>query len=179
MGSTKPRAEKGRVDETALTPKRLQILQRRRKDPLGIPSAAIQLKDPKLEVRWFNTAIYDGKLYVAQENGWECVRPADLLDKNQAGSFWETPDGFIARGSRTAPEYLMSMPKAFRDEIQMAKTRANLRNVGSESRMKNELVEAIGRDKGDQAAEFLQTKANVVITDSHERVQRSETPFEE
>lgn len=167
-----------RVDEQVLSEKRLQVLNRRRKDPLGIPSAPIRLRDPKLECRWFNAGISEAKVWQAGENGWEFVRVADLADRTQLGGYWETPEGFVARGSRTSPEFLMSMPTDYRDEIQMAKTRMNLRNVGSEARMKNELVEAIARDRGDEAGEFMQTKAHVSIVDSQERVQRSDTPLE-
>jgi hypothetical protein len=170
--------KKSRVDEQGLSEKRLQVLNRRRKDPLGIPSAPIRLTDSKLECRWFNAGISEAKVWQAGENGWEFVRVTDLADRTQLGGYWETPEGYVARGSRTAPEYLMSMPKDFRDEIQMAKTRQNLKNVGSESRMKGELVEAVAAGLGEEASDFAQARTTVSIKDSNERVHRSETPLE-
>ncbi len=46
----------------------------------------------------------------------------------------------------------MSMPRDVYHEIQMAKTKLNLRNVGNPSAMKREVVEAASQQLGDQAA---------------------------
>ena len=120
-----------------------------------------------------NGAIAADKVWRAKQKGWEPVRPEDLVDIDQVGGFTKSPEGFITRGDR-GQEVLMSMPRQWRDQIQMAKTRENLRNMGDPVATKNEIVAAASEKLGDQAADFINRKVGIVggVRDQHEIIRR-------
>ena len=168
---------KAKPDETPAPPAlpRIAVLERRLQNPFGEPSAPIDLKDQSLECRWFNAAIMADKIWRAKAKGWTPVRPEDLIDLDQVGGYTKSPEGFVTRGDR-GQEVLMAMPRDWRREIQLAKTRENNRNMGNPNAMKQEIVAAAGDQLGDQAADFLHRRMGVVgqVTDGHERVERIE-----
>lgn len=154
---------------------RIAVLERRLQNPFGEPSAPIDLKDKNLECRWFNAAIMADKIWRAKAKGWTPIRPEDLVDLDQVGGFIKSPDGFVTRGDR-GQEVLMAMPKDWRREIQLAKTRENNRNVGNPNAMKAELVSAASDQLGDQGADFLNRRIGIVgqVTDGREVLERVE-----
>lgn len=141
--------------------------------PFNEPSAPISLKDSSRECRWFNAALATDHIWRAKRKGWDQVRPEDILDLEQIGGFNKSPEGFITRGER-GNEVLMSMPKVVRQAIQVAKTRANLANIGNPNATKREVVEAAGQQIGSEAAEYLNSHIGPVgqVIDTHERVER-------
>ena len=152
---------------------RIKIFERRLQNPNGQSTAPIDLKDPSLVCRWVNAAIAADKVWRAKQQGWTPVRPEDLADLDQVGGFTKSPDGFVTRGDR-GQEVLMSMPKVWRDKIALAKTRENLKNMGDPTATKNEVVQAASDRLGDQAADYLNRKVNIVgsVRDQHEIVHR-------
>ena len=74
----------------------------------------------------------------------------------------------------------MSMPRVWRDKIALAKTRENLKNMGDPAATKNEVVQAASDRLGDQAADYLNRKVNIVgsVRDQHEIVQRDSNVLE-
>lgn len=158
---------------------RIKIFERRLQNPNGQSSAPIDLKDPSMVCRWVNSAIAHDKVYRAKQNGWVMVRPEELADLDQVGGFTKSPEGFVTRGDR-GQEVLMSMPRVWRDKIALAKTRENLKNMGDPTATKNEVVQAASDRLGDQAADYLNRKVNIVgsVRDQHEIVQRDSNVLE-
>ena len=173
-------AKKAIVTERALTvPPDLMAdprIRARLENPYGEPSAPIALKNPHKIPRWFNADIMTDKIWRAKAKGWDGVRPEDVVDLDQVGHYIVSPDGYIARGER-GKEILMMMDRAAYAAIEKAKDAYNRRNMGSMSKTKNEVIEAAGSKFGDEAATFL-TKSHVNVTDSYERVQRSDQELE-
>lgn len=167
-----PKDKTDQPDQPSLA--RVKIFERRLKDPNGRPSSPIELRDPSLVCRWFNSSIMADKIWRAKQDGWTPVRPDDVVDLDQVGGYTKSPDGFITRGDR-GQEVLMAMPKDWRDKIAMAKTRENLKNMGDPNRTKAEVVQAASDKLGDQAADFLHRKVGIVggVTDQYERVERT------
>lgn len=139
-------------------------------NPFGEPSTPIALKDQTKRPRWFNAAIMTDKIWRAKAKGWDPIRPEDVVDLDQIGSYTKSPDGFVTRGER-GQEVLMAIPASVYSEIERAKTAYNNRNMGSMSKTKNEIVSAAAAQHGDQAATFL-SKSIVNVEDSYERVER-------
>lgn len=150
---------------------RMSILERRLQNPFGEPSTPIDLTDPALVARIFNKAVGAQQLYKARRNGWEYVEPAQIADMDQAGGFRLSTDGQrLVRGEREE-EVLMCMPRADREQIELAKARKNVRDMQL-GRQKDAIVHAAAQKFGGEAGEFLE-KAKVVgdVTDSYERIQ--------
>lgn len=152
---------------------RISVLERRLQNPFGEPSSPVHLKDGSLIARWFNAAIISDKIWRAKQKGWTPIRPEDVVDLDQIGGYTKSPDGFISRGDR-GQEILMSMPREDFDQIQMAKTRHNNRNMGNPNAQKREIVEAAGKQLGDEAADFLSQRTGPMggVMDSYERIER-------
>lgn len=159
---------------TPLPANRIKVLERRLRDPLGQSSAPIDLKDRSLVCRWFNGAISSDKIWRAKQAGWEPVRPEDLADPDQVGGFTKSPEGYVTRGDR-GQEVLMAMPRDYREQIEIAKARHNARNMGDPQATKNEVVAAAGDRLGDEAANFLDRRVNIVggVKDQHEIIHRT------
>ena len=156
-----------------VTPDRIKIFERRLQNPNGQSTAPIDLRDPALVCRWVNAAISSDKVWRAKNAGWVPVRPEDLADPDQVGGYVKSPDGFVTRGDR-GQELLMSMPRVWRDKIALAKAKENMKNMGDPTATKNDVVAAAADRLGDQAADYLNRKLNVVggIRDQHEMIHR-------
>lgn len=167
--------EKVVTQEKVELPKpRVSVLDRRLNDPFGVPSKPIQFTEPNRLARWFNAAISNDKIWIAKQvQGWEPVTPDMLVDTDQIGGFSLSPAGHITRGDR-GQEVLMWMPGDAYDQIQRAKARKNIENMGHSDRTKREVVDAAGNKYGDEAAEFLNKHVGPVghVSDSFERIER-------
>lgn len=150
----------------AKTKPRIEVYERAIQNPFGEPSEAIQLKDKSRICHWFNADISNDHVWRKKRRGWEPVRPDDIVDIEQIGGHQVDVAGGIVRGER-GKEVLMSMPRDVYQQIQMAKTKLNLRNVGNPSGMKNEVVEAAGHQLGDQMASM---GASGTVVDTRERI---------
>lgn len=158
---------------TPIAPARIKILERRLLHPIGLSSVAIDLKDPSLVCRWFNSAKASDQIWRAKQAGWEPVRVDDLADPDQVGGFTQSPEGHVTMGDRGTIR-LMSMPRQYRDLIEIAKAKFNARHMGDPVATKNDVVNAAGGQLGDQAADFIHRRVNIVggVKDQHEIVHR-------
>ena len=175
-----PRKKAEETDDTPTPPvpavkPRIAVLERRLQNPFGEPSAPIVLKDDSRECRWFNAAIMTDKIWRAKAKGWDPVRPEDCLDLDQVAGYVKNPEGFVTRGDR-GQELLMSMPKDWRQAIQLAKTKENNRNMGNPHAMKSEVVNAFAEKFGDKAGSMADRHVGPVgtVVDQYERVERRE-----
>jgi len=158
---------------------RVKIFERRLQSPNSLQTAPIELRDPSLICRWFNSAIGSDKVWRAKQQGWIAVRPEDLRDQDQVGGFQKSPEGYVTRGDR-GQELLMSMPRVWRDKIAIAKAKENMKNMGDPKATKNEIIAAASDKLGDQAADYLDRKVGIVgnVRDQYERIERSEGALE-
>lgn len=151
----------------------IEILERRAQG-VGVHGQAtprIELKEPGMECRWFNSEVAADHIWRAKNaKGWENVRPDELLDPEQIGGFSVSPDGFVVRGEK-GREILMKMPSDYRTRIERAKITENIRNMDPH-RQKREVAEAAGKALGDQAGEFLHKHVSLIgnITTTKERI---------
>ncbi len=147
----------------------------RLQNPFNEPSAPITLKDDNRECRWFNAAKGTDHIWRSKRKGWDQVRPEDVADLEQIGGYNVSPEGYITRGER-GNEVLMSMPREVRAAVQRAKTAQNIANMGNPNATKREVVEAAGKQLGDEAASYLNRQgfgAVGAVNDTFERVERT------
>ncbi len=152
---------------------RIEVLERRLQSPRGASAPVITLTIPGMVPRWFNAGLSADRIWRAKQDGWEPVTPAMLADKDQIGGFGTSPDGYVTRGERHQ-EVLMYQPKEWRDKIQMAKTKQNNRDLNT----RVPVLEAAGKQLGDQAASLMEGQARIVggVSDNFERI--AVTPVE-
>jgi hypothetical protein len=152
--------------EAAPAKPRISVLDRRLQNPYGEASWPIALKDDTRAARWFNSEISEDHLWKKQHDGWDPVRPEDVLDLKQIGGHSKSPDGHIVRGVRGG-EHLLSMPKEWILKIAMAKTRKNNEAMGDPHRTRQAVVSA--------ASEHFSGDIGPVgnIVDTMERIERT------
>lgn len=152
---------------------RVSILERRLQNPLGVPAAPVRLKDRSQFPRWFNSSLVHDRFWAAQNLGWVGVKPEDVIDLKQIGGYGKSPDGYIVRGER-GQEMLMSIPKTFWDQLQLAKTKKNLEMMRDTQGEQARALEAAGKQFGDEVATGMEgVKRKMVIHDNLERVERT------
>ena len=151
----------------------LSILQRAAAHPFGLPSERVRLREPQYITKWCNTGISGNQLGKHIDLGWMKCRPEYLADVDRV-AFNVSPDGYVVRGNH-GEEILMYTVEAAYAQRQLEKAQRNIRGMRSET-TKAEVVEAAGAQLGDQAADFLNRRGNVVggVRDSYERVERRE-----
>lgn len=171
-------AEEQRRREANLppTPKFLEVLERRLKDPHIYGDGKIELDIPgEWTCRWVNTDIEGRYDLATRYRGWEPVKVHELKDQRQIPAFTPTPDGFVARGVRSA-EILMRMPTDYWQKIQREKAeRRQSRNTGS--RLRQDIAEHVsafhGRadlaDAGMRMKGELKESLERVELDAHDR----------
>jgi len=154
--------------------RRISVLERRLQNPFGEPSAPIHLKDPALVPRWFNSAGRPDNIWRAKEQGWTGVVPGMIVDITQIGTYTTSPDGYVARGER-AQEVLMAMPKDDFHQIQMAKTKENIRRMGHPNAQRQEAIQAYAKQNPD-GAELVDRRGGPTggVHDSYERIEQLE-----
>ncbi len=163
----------GRPKKTEAQKTRISVLERRLQNPFGEPSSPIDLTKPGMIPRWFNGAIINDKVWRAKQKGWIPVRPSDVADQDQIGGTNVSPDGFVVRGDR-GQEVLMMMLRDEFDQIQMAKTRHNIRVLRDPNRQQSEILESAASKFGSETADLMAKKTRVYndVTDSREILER-------
>ena len=149
----------------------LTIIERGLKNVFGLPSTEIALKDRQFVTHWVNTGIGGDQLGKYLDAGYLKVRPEYLADPDRV-AFTVSPEGYVVRGNR-GEELLMYTLKDAYHQRQLEKSRRNQAGMRS-SATRNEVVEAAGKQLGDEAADFLQRKGGVVggVRDTFERIER-------
>lgn len=134
---------------------RISVLDRRLQNPFGEPSGDIRFiprYQGQIEAHWFNEDVRTGRIFQARKQlGWQPVTPDMVEDLDSIGAHDLSPDNKITRGER-GKEILMWMPKDDYKQVQMAKTRINLEKMKDLRGEQKELLDAMGRELGDQTA---------------------------
>lgn len=141
----------------------VSIVDRRLAHPFGFPSESITLKEGQWSIRWFSEAVRSGRIYQAQQMGWEFVIPEELRGTASDISALVV-DGRIVRGENANREVLMKMGKADFDRIQQAKASKNLADLGSSKKTRDVASNAAAAKFGDQAGEAV-NRSNMEVTD--------------
>lgn len=165
-----PRSEEGTWSAEDILKSRLEG-----DNPFGrVNDNSLPLKDKAAwHQRWFNNQVNPSQVHMAQRRmGWVPVRIEDLEEGTTAESlgFHVAPDGTIRRGDRNTEEVILKMPEATYQQIQMRKTAANTKGMGSEKAAKAEAAEAAASTHGDRAAEYIAKHANLTIKDTQQPI---------
>lgn len=131
----------------------ITMLDRRLAHPFGAPSVPITLKDGQLwAVRIANDKVRNGRVHQMGQLGWTFVTPEEM-DGKPADYGFRALDGRVVRGEH-AEEVLMKMPQADYDQIQDAKARINLKNLGSK-KTKEAAAQATAVEFGPEAGDAV------------------------
>lgn len=133
---------------------KVSILDRRLAHPFGFPSESIALKHGQWAVRWFSEGLRTGRIYQAQQLGWDFVN-ADELRGVPSDISALVVDGRIVRGENANREVLMKMPQAEYDLIQSAKADRNLSDLGSSAKTREKAANAATSKFGPQAGDAV------------------------
>lgn len=139
--------------KTKALPK-VSIIDRRMAHPFGFPSQTIELKEGQWAIRWFSEAVRTGRIYQAQQLGWGFVLPEELRGTpTDIGGI--VVDGRVVRGEAANREVLMKMPRVDFERIQQAKADANLAELKSTKKTKEDAANRAAKELGDEAAESI------------------------
>jgi hypothetical protein len=133
---------------------KVSILERRLKNPFGSGTVPITLKTPgRWEVRWVSAKLRAGHLYDMTHNkGWTFIEPEEIDGRAEEYGL-SVKDNRLVRGDH-GEEVLMKMPKDHFDQIQQAKARANLTQLG-QKQMREAVAQAAAKEHGDQAGDTV------------------------
>ena len=171
MAKEKPQPEVPQAPVEIPLP-RVEVLDRALQSPFGVSAPEIKLKNPGLICRWCNTELGNGaQLFKTSEAGYLKVKPEYLADP-ETFQFNVSPDGYVVRGVR-GQEILMYTTVEHAKQRAAIKVSENLRRM---RQTKTEMVEAAGKQLGDQAADYLNRTGRAVghIEDSYERLRVDE-----
>lgn len=155
---------------------KVSVLDRRKLHPFGAPSQAVTLKTPgQWATRIVNTKSRTGRLHdVLHNKGWAYVLPEELDGAPDELGF-ESKDGRLLRGEH-GEEVLVKMPQKDFDEIQSAKARLNIKNLGGKQ-MREAVAQTTALEHGDQAGETVARQFDhIEVTDGRERVELEPEP---
>jgi len=173
MEKEKPEKPKPRV---TVTERQFQTsLDELLQHPFGQPDTPIAFKDPSVVGHWFNANARPGRIHEGKQRRWWPVTPDQVADPDTLGMHHLSPEGYVVRGER-GHEILMAKPRDEAEQVQVAKTRANMDRMRSPHRQRDEVVAAASAQLGDQAAEFLNrtARATGTVQTTLERVERIE-----
>lgn len=129
----------------------------------GGGNRAIPLKEP---ARWqtyiANTYQDESAFYQMKEKGWVPLEPADLDCKVEDSGFRLSPDGYLVRGAQ-GREMVFKMDADDYRQLAMAKTAANMRGIGSASKIKSDMANAAGSALGSEAGDYIHGLSGGVI----------------
>lgn len=136
---------------------RISVIDRRLTNPFGTPSRDIPLQGEKRNwvVRTFCAdAEHPNRHYDAVHRlGWVPLAAEDLAVSVESLGYVKAADGRIVRGPG-GQEVLMAMPKASFEQIQQAKSLANLKGLKKDS-VRGDVTNATAKEHGDEAAEHV------------------------
>lgn len=150
---------------------KVSVVDRRKLHPFGAPSTQVTLKTPgQWAVRIVNSKSRTGRLHdIIHNKGWAYVTP-DELDGTPDELGFDAKDGRLVRGEH-GEEVLVKMPQKDFDEIQDAKARLNLKNLGGKQ-MRDSVAQDAAIAHGSQAGDAVARQFDrMEITDSREQVE--------
>jgi hypothetical protein len=132
-------------------------------NPHGAGSRMVPMSE---EGRWHlyiaNTYVDEGAFLRMKEGGWEPVTPSDLGCKVEDSGFRLSTDGYLVRGPQ-GQEMLWKMDEADYRMLAQAKTDANMRGIGSASKVKHDIANAASGQLGGEAADYINNLDGKVI----------------
>lgn len=132
-------------------------------NPFGGGTRAIPLKEPE---RWHtfiaNTYVDESAFLRMKENGWVPLTPDDLACAVEESGFRLSPDGYLVRGPQ-GQEMVFKMDREDYRLLADAKTQANLKGIGSASKIKADMAEAAASQMGDEAANYIANLPGQVV----------------
>jgi len=146
------------------------VIQRRLAgQPFGARTTAIPLKEPERWATFIANSLADENNHyrMVHEFGWVPLTVHDLADGVTPQSIgWQVKeDGItLCRGAR-GDDIVYKMDKRRREQIQMAKTQANKRGIGSAKAVREEAANAAAGQMGSDAADFVYKGLTVVGED--------------
>lgn len=148
-------AQSPEPEATQTTPPRISVIDRRLKNPFGTPSREIPLRGEKQGwvVRTFcaDPEHPNRHFDAVHRLGWTPLERADLAVSPESIGYVVAADGRIVRG-QNGNEVLMGMPKAYYDQVQMAKAAANTASLNP-SKLRSEVAQATAEEHGDEAGD--------------------------
>lgn len=148
MGRTK-------IDTETPESPRISVIDRRLKNPFGMPSRDIPLKGERRSwvVRTFCAdPEHPNRHYDAVHRlGWVPIERDDLAVSPESLGYVVTTDGRVVRGPK-GEEVLMAMPKRDFDRVQAAKADANLRSLKATT-VRADLAQSAAKEHGDEAGD--------------------------
>lgn len=147
---------------------KVSVLDRRLANPFGAPSTPVTLKTPgQWAIRIVNSTMRAGRLHdMTHAKGWAYVTP-DELDGTPDELGFRALDGRLVRGEH-GEEVLMKMLQSDYDQIQDAKGRLNLKNLGGD-KTRSSVAQKTAQQFGSQAGDEVYD--NIKITDGREQVE--------
>lgn len=150
---------------------KVSVVDRRKLHPFGVAAEKITIKTPGEWVfRWGNSKAKTGRLHqLIAELGYVPVTPDELfVSPEDMGCVGR--DERVVRGEH-GEEVLFKMSKKDNDEIQMAKARENLKNLGGRQ-MRDSVAQEAAIEHGSQAGDAVARQFDrMEITDSREQVE--------
>jgi len=130
----------------------------------GSGSLAIPLKEPE---RWYtriDNQLADPNMFyrLVHEMGYEPLKPADLACSPTQAGFRVSEDGNLVRGPAGQEEMVFKMPTEQRALLDQAVSQANLKGIGSASKIKSDIAEAASQ-LGEEAADYVHSLSGSVI----------------
>jgi hypothetical protein len=152
-----------------MTSRRTEALARRLApggNVFGAGSKAIPLKEPGWQTRFFNAEVHDQRHYQAtQELGWMPVTPEELPGKPEEFGLRVNESGFLVRGAK-GNELFCKMAAEDAAEVLRRKTIANMRGIGSASKTKDDVANAVAGAHGSEAADYIHKHIQGTVVDS-------------
>lgn len=149
------RAEGAKNAAVELARRNPALARRLASNPHGSGSRSIPLKEPG---RWHtyvaNTYLDESAFLRMKEGGWVPLTTDDLACKVEESGFRLSPDGYLVRGVN-GQEMVFKMPAEDYRLLVQAKTDANLKGIGSQSKIKQDMAEAASGQMGDEAASYI------------------------
>lgn len=149
------RAEGARNSATELARRNPALAKRLAGNPHGSGSRQIPLKEPG---RWAtyvaNTYVNESEFVLMKERGWVPLTADDLACKVEESGFKLSTDGYLVRGPQ-GQEMAWKMAAEDHRLLTAAKTEANLKGIGSRSKIKADMAEAGAAQFGDEGATYI------------------------
>lgn len=129
----------------------------------GGGNRALPLKEPE---RWHtylaNTYLNEGEFYAMKEKGWVPLEVEDLACSVDESGYRLSETGQLVRGPR-GEEMLFKMDKRDYRLLEQAKAAQNMRGIGSQSKIKNDMAEAAAGALGSEAADYIHGLDGAVV----------------
>ena len=132
----------------------------------GSGSKKIPLKEGGWHTRFFNSEVHEARHYEAiHDKAYVPVTPDDLPGKPEEFGLRRNESGLLVRGARGS-EMFGKIPQEAADIIQQRKTAANMRGLGSASKTRDDVANAVAGQHGAEAGDYIHKHITGNVIDS-------------